>query len=382
MLRIGVDAHAIGRRLTGNEVYIRNLISRYRTLDPESEFIAYVSTKNTQLWIPETFRLRRISKTPFVRLTGQLSAKLKIDKPDLIHVQYTAPSFCPVPIVVTIHDVSYIEHPEYFPAPRAAQLRWSTRKTLEKAAKIITISEFSKSRISHVYNIPSENIAVTPLAAQTSFKPMNRALACRKVSQKLGISCPFILHVGDLQPRKNQIGLIRAFHELLKAHPRLPHTLVLAGKHTWFAPRVMDQIRTSGLEERVKVTGFVADDILPTLYNAADLFVFPSFYEGFGLPVVEAMACGRPVICSGASALPEVVGGAALLFEPHSIEEHTKAMRDILLDQELSRRMSKIGLQRSKVFGWRKTASQTLRIYYEVVSSCRMIDKRKELISR
>ncbi len=382
MLRIGVDAHAIGRRLTGNEVYIRNLISRYALLDSESEFIAYVSTQEARFWIPDGFQQRRISKNPFVRLGRQFSAKLRQDRPDLIHVQYTAPVFCPVPIVVTIHDVSYMEHPEYFPAPRAAQLRWSTRKTLERAAKIITISEFSRSRISHVFNIPAEEIAVTPLASQASFRPMNRELACRKVTQQLGIRCPFVLHVGDLQPRKNQIGLIRAFRALLAAHPQLPHALVLAGKRTWFTSRVMDEVRRSGLAERIVFADFVNDEILPALYNAADLFVFPSFYEGFGLPAVEAMACGRPVVCSSASALPEVVDGAALLFDPHSVEEQMRAIRDILLDEELSRRMAKMGLQRSAFFDWRETARQTLNVYYEVAQAGRVVERQKELVAR
>ena len=172
MLRIGVDAHAIGRRLTGNEVYVRNLISRYGLLDSESEFIAYVSTQEAQFWIPDRFQQRQISTEPFCQARSAIQCQAQgADRPDLIHVQYTAPVFCPVPIVVTVHDVSYMEHPEYLPAPRAAQLRWSTRKTLERAAKIITISEFSRSRISHVFNIPPEEIAVTPLACSGVISP-------------------------------------------------------------------------------------------------------------------------------------------------------------------------------------------------------------------
>ena len=381
-MRIAVDAHAIGRRLTGNEVYVRSLIHRYALLDRDAEFITYVSGDAGATWIPPQFRQRRVSKNPFVRLGVELAALLRADRPDLVHVQYTAPLFCPVPIVVTVHDVSYMEHPEYFPATQALQLRLSTRQTLKRATKIITISEFSRQRISHVFGIDPSEIVVTPLAAQESFRRMNRELAARQVAERLGIHKPFLLHVGDLHPRKNHISLIRAFRELLAAHPNLPHLLVLAGKRTWFASRVIDEIRRAGLEERVVLTGFVEDEILPALYNAADVFVFPSFYEGFGLPVVEAMACGRPVVCSASSALPEVVDGAGIFFDPNSVGEQTRAIRDILLDRELSQRMEKKSLQRAAFFDWRETARQTLDVYYQVAETRTQPQRRKELVAR
>jgi glycosyltransferase involved in cell wall biosynthesis len=160
--------------------------------------------------------------------------------------------------------------------------------------------------------------------------------------------------------------------------------LVMAGKHTWFAPRVLEEVKRCGLEDRVVFTKFVDDEVLPTLYNAADLFVFPSFYEGFGLPAIEAMACGRPVVCSSATALPEVVDGAALLFEPDNIGDLMKAMRDILIDPELAQRMEKKSLQRSKFFDWRETARRTLEVYSEVIgrNGRGMRVSEKELVAR
>jgi glycosyltransferase involved in cell wall biosynthesis len=168
---------------------------------------------------------------------------------------------------------------------------------------------------------------------------------------------------------------------LLAAHPNLPHVLVLAGKNTWFTPKVLDQVRKSGLEQRIVLPGFVDDDFLPALYNAADLFVFPSFYEGFGLPVVEAMACGRPIVCSSATALPEVVDGAGLFFDPHSIGEQTRALRDILLDPELSSRMERKSLQRAAFYDWRETARQTLDVYHQVAEGRAHQQTRKELVA-
>ncbi len=139
--------------------------------------------------------------------------------------------------------------------------------------------------------------------------------------ERFQIHAPFVLSVGDLQPRKNQIGLIRAFARLVRAYPQLKQNLVLAGKETWFADQVHRAARDSGVADRIQFCGFVADEDLLQLYNACDLFVFPSFYEGFGLPALEAMACGRSVVCSHTSALPEVVDGAAILFDPYALDE-------------------------------------------------------------
>lgn len=381
-LKVAIDAHAIGQKLTGNEVYVRNLLARFAHLDHDAEFFTYIAEPEAETWIPRGFRHSYVSRNPFVRLGADLSARLRADKPDLVHVQYTAPLVCPVPIVVTVHDVSYFEHPEYFRLSRSVQLRLTTEHTLRRAAKIITISEYSRQRIAEDYNIDPAEIAVTPLAAEDCFRPLDRAAAASRVRKRFGIDRPYVLNVGDLHSRKNQIGLIRAFRQLLASHPKLPHLLVLAGKDTWFAPRVREEIRRQGLEERVVLTGFVDDEILPALYNAADLFVFPSLYEGYGLPVIEAMACGRPVVSSDATALPEVVDGAAFLFNPESIGEQVRAMRDILIDPELAQRMAKKSLQRAAFFDWRETARKTLAVYEDVAELRNTLMPRKELVSR
>ncbi len=381
-LRVGIDAHAIGQRLTGNEVYVRSLIHEYPALDQSAEFTAYIATPDAEAWLPEGFGRRYISRNPFVRLGADLSMELRKNPTDLLHVQYTAPLFCPVPVVVTVHDVSYLEHPEYFSKFRANQLRLSTRHTLNFAKQVITVSEFSRQRIAKVYGLDPADIVVTPNGPQEQFRPLKRETSMFKVHQALGIDKPYILHVGDLHPRKNQISLIRAFGQLVRNHPALKHHLVLAGKHTWFSPQVLAEIRRSGVEDRIVVTEFVEEDLLPSLYNAADVFVFPSWYEGFGLPAIEAMACGRPVVCSDATALPEVVDGAALLFRPDSVEDQMRAIRDLLLDAELSERMSKKSLQRAKHFNWRDTASKTLDTYYQVAEKKQQLQRERELVTR
>ncbi len=177
--------------------------------------------------------------------------------------------------------------------------------------------------------------------------------------------------MGDLQPRKNQIGLIEAFADLVRSYPQLRHRLALVGKDTWFAPKVREAAKKSGCSDRIRFLGFVTDQDLLHLYNACDLFVFPSLYEGFGLPILEAMACGRAVACSNTSAMPEVVDGAAILFNPHSKQEITRAMADLLRDAELRARMERLGQQRAAHFSWQESARRTLDVYYSVAEGGR-----------
>ena len=366
-MRFAVDAHAIGRQLTGNEVYVRSLLNGFAALDRESEFITYLSMDDAESWVPSRFPVRRIAANPFVRLGCDFALKLRRDCPELLHVQYTAPLACPVPVVVSVHDVSFLEHPGYFPLYRSQQLRLTVRRTIRKAARILTVSAFSRDAIARAYGLDPDRIAMVHNAAAPWFHPVRREAALAQVRERFGMATPFILSVGDLQPRKNHAGLIEAFARLVRAHPHLPHQLVLAGKETWFARRVHEKAKHSGVGDRIRFLGFVSDDDLLQLYNACDLFSFPSFYEGFGLPVLEAMACGAAVCCSNTSAIPEVADGAALLFDPHRTDEMVRAMLDLIQLPELRSRMQRLGQQRASQFSWQKTAQETLGVYYEVV---------------
>jgi glycosyltransferase involved in cell wall biosynthesis len=160
--------------------------------------------------------------------------------------------------------------------------------------------------------------------------------------------------------------MIAAFAELARAYPQLTHHLILAGKDTWFSPKVREAARQSGVADRIQFAGYVSDEDLLQLYNACELFVFPSFYEGFGLPVLEAMACGRAVACSSTTSIPEVADSAAIMFDPYSSREMVSAMADLLRDAELRARMERLGLQRAARFSWRTAAQQTLEVYHEV----------------
>jgi glycosyltransferase involved in cell wall biosynthesis len=372
-MRIAVDAHAIGRHLTGNEVYVRSLLNAFAAQDRDCEFVAYVSCEAACEFIPSRIRTRRIAANPFLRLGFDLNRRVREDRPDLLHVQYTAPIACPVPVVVSVHDVSFLEHPEYFKRDRAMQLQFTVQRTVHRAAKILTGTEFSRASILKVYgDLDEDKVVAVPNAAAPEFRPLSREAATAAVRERFAIHTPFILCVGDLQPRKNQIGLIKAFARLVRAYPHFKHNLVLAGKETWFAGRVHDAAQESGVNERIQFFGFVSDSDLLQLYNACEVFVFPSFYEGFGLPALEAMACGKAVVCSNTSSLPEVVDGAAILFDPYSVDQIVRAIADLLLDGELRARMERLGLQRAAHFSWQKTAQKTLEVFHEVAEQPRL----------
>ena len=367
-MRIAIDAHAIGKRLTGNEVYVRSLLHALAQQSRDCEFLAYVSNQQACSLVPDCVVTRRVANNPFLRLGIQMAHRVRYDRPDLLHVQYTAPIGCNVPVVATVHDVSFLEHPEYFPADRAWQLRLTVGRTVRRAARILTGTAAARDSILRVYpGLDDRKVVVVPLAASPEFRPVGRASATVSVRKEYGIEGPFVLSVGDLQPRKNHIGLIRAFTRLVQAFPQLPHNLVLVGKDTWQSEKVHAAARESGVADRIRFLGFVSDPQLLQLYNSCDCFVFPSFYEGFGLPALEAMACGRAVICSDAPSLPEVVDGAAILFDPHSVDQMVRAMADVLQNAELRARMERLGLQRAAHFSWQKTARRTMDAFQDAL---------------
>ena len=363
-----VDAHTIGCHLTGNEVYISNLLREYAGLGDGSQFLTYIAKPNASAGVPAGFRTRRVSTNPFKRLGYDIPRSLRMDRPDVLHVQYTGPLFCRTPLVVSVHDVSYLEHPEYFTKLRAMQLRLTVKHTVRRAARILTPSEFSKRSILNAYRIPEEKVVVVPNAVSASFRPMQRDVAVHWVETHHQIPAPFLLTVGDLQPRKNHLGLIQAFEELIRANPSLPHQLVMVGKETWYAPVVRRAAERSSVRDRIYFTGWVSDDELRYFYGACDLMVFPSFYEGFGLPILEAMACGRAVACSNTSAMPEVANASALLFDPYSTTEIVRALSDLLLDPQLRTRMERLGVHRASSFSWARTARTTLDVYHDVAT--------------
>jgi len=368
-MRLSVDAHAIGLNLTGNEVYIRNLLRGIARLGPAAEVIAYVSAEGAQSQVPAAFRVRKVSAVPHVRLGLDLPLKLRQDKPDVVHVQYTAPIGCPVPVVVTVHDVSFIEHPEFFRRAQALQLRITVGRTVRRAARVLAPSEFSKRAILRAFGLPEERVVVVPNAVSDEFRPRPAAAAAEEIRRRYGIPSPFLLTVGDLQPRKNHEGLIRAFAELIRCDPKLPHRLVIVGQDGWYGAQIRRMAARSGVVDRIHFPGFVPDEDLRLFYAACEVFVFPSLYEGFGLPILEAMACGRAVACSNTTAMREVADAAAVLFDPRDLGQMMRAIRDLIADPELRARRERLGLDWAGRFSWDRTAEKTFEVYWAVATA-------------
>ncbi len=269
--------------------------------------------------------------------------------------------------VLTLHDLTPILFPEMH--TRETNLTWkSSLKFIKNRTNIIICDSVStKNDCINLLNIPEKRLKVIPLAADEQYKPLNnKELIHDELKIEYNIDYPFILFVGTLEKRKNVPTLLKSFYKLKKT--KLDHKLVIVGGKGWKYTKIFALIEELNLQDDVVFTDYVSDEYLVKLYNAADLFVYPSLYEGFGLPPLEAMACGCPVITSNISSLPEVVGDAGMMIDPNDIDGLTSAMLKILTDNELREELSRKSLDRAKMFSWKKTANETWKVYEDVLN--------------
>ena len=287
---------------------------------------------------------------------------------DLIHAPaYTAPLRAAVPTVLTIHDVSYERHPEWYPYRRDWLRRAFYRLSARAAAHVLTDSEFSRGEIAAAYGIPTSRITVAPLGVSADFGPSGSP---RLSGLPPGVSVPFLLHVGDLHERRNLGIVVRALVEARRRAGRAPvPTLVLAGVDRGVGGRLDAIAASGGAADAVVRLGAVADAPLRALYGAASALVYPSRYEGFGLPVLEAMASGTPVIASRAASIPEVVGESGLLLDPDDTGQWADAIMRVMNDAGLRARLRESGLARAAPFTWARTARITLDVYRRVLEA-------------
>jgi glycosyltransferase involved in cell wall biosynthesis len=372
-LHIAIDAHSVGAGLAGNESYIANLIEALAAVDTVNRYTLYVTRREaverfSGRWPHVAVRLT-LPHTPLVRIPLTLSAELRRRPVDLLHVQYTAPPLAPCAVVATIHDLSFEHLPETFNRRSRAQLRLTVRRTARLANQVITPSDYSRRDLLETYHLPPERVHVTPLAAAPCFAPVRDEEQRRRTKELYGIAGEYILAVGSIQPRKNLVRLIEAYRDLRAARPQanLPQ-LVLVGKRGWLYGETLDAVNRYSINDDIRFTGYARETDLPTLYTDALCFVYPSYYEGFGLPVLEAMACGAPVIAGNLTSLPEVVGDAGLLFDPFDGGALTAALARLIDDAKLRRTLRRAGLERARLFNWRETARRTLEIYERAVA--------------
>jgi len=330
------------------------------------------------------------------RLQIPLPVELIVGRVDLFHSpDFTLPPTLPgVPTLLTVHDLSFVRDPDSAWPSLRAFLNKAVPRSVKRATHVLADSIATKNDLIELFGTPAEKITVLYSGVESRFAPMHDQAEIERVCAKYQLPRPFILSVGTLQPRKNYGRLIEAFAELIKHSERSPAGanskdaaalnasfdsttfrsgrlmpdlhLVITGGKGWMYESIFEQVKALGLENRVHFPGFVDDADLPALYSAADLFAYVSLYEGFGLPLLEAMACGTPVIASNVSSLPEVVGDVGLQVNPRDVADIAHALRTMLDDTDLRSRTIAAGLDRARTFTWEKAARELLAIYDDI----------------
>jgi len=379
-MRIGIDirpmaAAGLGRGLV---TYTANLVKALLTLDQEDHFCLFIA-KNQSVsdflqQLPSLdhvtiVKLKRPTRNIF--LWDQLFwyALLKKERIDLFHSpMYGVPLLCPCPKILTVHDLTPLIFPETITKFRHKVVFRFNFFTSKYADRIITPSQHSKRDLMRYLDIPAKNISVTLEGVTEQYKILQNRKDIEQIRTRYHIPGKYLLYVGGFDKNKNLFTLVKAFHLLQKNILKNNLFLVFVGALTQDALSLREFVKTCKLEDRVIFTNFVPEEELIKLYNGAEIFVFPSLYEGFGLPPLEAMACGVPVITSNAASLPEIVGDAGIQVDPRSPEELCHALTEVLTNQGLRKDMQKKGIERASSLSWEETARKTMHVYQEVFS--------------
>ena len=379
-MHIGLNAHLLSLTETyrgaGINWYIRNLLTHLPRVDCDNRYTAFIG--DGRFTSPGlALKLSRLpTSRPVVRIFWEQVVQpfaLQKERIDLLHaLAFVTPLLSPCPAVVTIYDLSFLLYPERFKRFKRFYLGFFPRLSARRARRIIAISESTKRDVVRLLGVPPEKVEVVYCGIDEAFRPLaeDQVAAFRS---KRGLPERFILFVGTIEPRKNLTTLLEAYavfrrdvrdQEIGNRKSKIENLhLVIGGAKGWFYQDVFARVEELGLEGQVMFPGYIPVSELPLWYNAAELFVYPSLYEGFGLPPLEAMACGTPVVAANTSSLPEVVGEAGLTVDPWDVEGLAEAMRRALDDEALRQEMRERGLQRAKGFSWTKTAQETVQVY-------------------
>lgn len=286
---------------------------------------------------------------------------------DLCHfTNSVAPLWPPCPFIVTVHDASLWLYPQYHYSRRLLAMRPLIPVVARRAAAVIAVSQSAKRDIVRVLGLPPQKVHVIYEAPAPHFRPLPYGAWVEETRKRLALPQRFILYVGTIEPRKNLVRLLRAFARLKQGHG-IPHALVLVGQRGWKEATIFATVERLALTHDVRFLGYVSDEDLVALYNLADVFVFPSLYEGFGLPVVEAMACGTPVVTSNRGALAEVTDGAAELVDPEDEESIAEGIRRVLWEPGRAAALGQWGRKRAQRFRWQQAAAETIALYRAIV---------------
>lgn len=369
---IGIDAsRATVSQRTGTEGYSLHLIRGLIDQGAEHRFRLYFREVPPADIVPQqdNIEIRIIERRRLWTHIG-LRAEILRNPPDILFVPAHVipwPGIGRVPSVVTIHDLGYLHYPETHPLWERLYLDWSTRHSASVARRVIAVSKATAHDLTVLNGVPDGKIRVVYSGVDKLLQPVDNPEKIATLHQRLGIRGPYILHVGRVQPRKNLSRLVEAFARIRDSVDGL--TLVLAGRELRDHRQIKARISKQGIEDRVVLPGYIADEDLAALYSGAEAYAFPSLYEGFGFPVLEAMACGTAVVCSNTSSLPELVGDAALTVAPTDTSALADALRRLLTDQALRATLIERGLERAKRFTWEASARATLDVLLEAAGS-------------
>lgn len=374
-MRIGIDARFFGSVGKGLGRYTQKLIENLERIDKENQYYIFLRKENWDEYQSQSTNfLKVIADIPWYGFREQLQLPklLKKFELDLVHFpHFNVPIFYRGKFVVTIHDLILFHYPTkrtsslspFFYFFKKLAHRLVIRNAVKKSEKILAVSRHTKDDIEKYFSIPAGKIAVTYEAIDISRKTINELIG--KILEKYGIIKPYILYVGNAYPHKNLERLVLVFREIAKKHPHLH--MVFVGKEDYFYKRLKEYV-AQNFAKNVIFADYVPDEHLPVVYREALLYVFPSLYEGFGLPPLEAMTENIPVASSNASCLPEILGDAAVYFDPNAMAEMAETIEKAISNRELRKELIKKGKQQVKKYSWEKMAQETLEIYTKIGS--------------
>lgn len=379
--RIGIDVTAALTQGGGIGRYTRELVQALAQVDKNSDYHLFSAKPPDHLPVLNplpteknfTYHPSRVSEKWLYRLWYRLNVPMPVQwftgRLDLFHSPdfVLPPTSGNIPTLLTVHDLSFHHYPEHFTRPLVNYLNRVVPRSVARATHILADSEATKDDLMTIWGVAAAKITVLYSGVNPLFKPVEKDEELKAVRQKYGLgNWPYLVSVSTVQPRKNYQMLIRAFKPLTQSWP---HHLVIAGGKGWLYEDILAEAEKQGLQDKVHFLGFVADADLPALYTQATLMLFPSFYEGFGLPLLEAMACGVPVLSSDASCLPEVAGNAGRLLSPHEEPAWTSTMHKLLLDGKERGRMVAEGFRQARQFTWKNAARQLVAVYQGLLGS-------------
>jgi len=374
-MRIGIDATALPPQPVGAGNYIIQLIRALAAQKSNHDFIVFAQPSGqNMIALPEGSSIEWViveERSPGSRLIWeqvQFPKLINTSGVELLHsTHYTRPTRLPCKSVVTFHDMTFFLYPELHTWAKRIYFPQMMRLSASRADELITVSDSTRDDLIRVLGIDPKKVTTTHLGVNPGYKPIDDQKEKSRVAEKYALPEKYVLYVGLVEPRKNLPVLINAFRRVIDEE--FNYKLILVGRYGWMYEQVLDQVKELDLENVVQFLGYVPQEDLPLVYNLASLFVYPTIYEGFGLPVLEAMACGVPVVTSDVSSLPEIVNEAGILTPVNDGDALFEAIVQGLEDHDLRQDLIRKGPERAATFSWTKTAQLTLQVYQQAMQT-------------